>query len=79
MNLYHEEKAYLKKIRSRVQANESLSREELTELIDRFEEMTEMTSVTVKIIDRLMKNYDNLKQEIAQYKPAKAKNKDLLN
>lgn len=63
MSLYHEEKAFIQKVKEKISADQPLDRVELLELVNRLEEMTEMTTVTVKIIDRLMKNYDQLKME----------------
>lgn len=77
MNLYHDEKAYLNKFRERIIANENIPARDILQLIDRFEEMTEMTSVTIKIIDRLMKNYDQLKQEVHKGHPTQKK--DILD
>ncbi|RED96191.1 hypothetical protein [Marinoscillum furvescens] len=64
MNLYHEEKAFLQAFKEKVLANQEMTKEELLEVAEKFEDMVEMTTVTVKIIDRLMQNYDKLKQQI---------------
>lgn len=77
MTVYQEEKEYLRKFRERILSGKDISQEDILQLIDKFEEMTEMTSVTVKIIDRLMMNYDKLKQEVQ--KDEKKERKDILN
>ena len=61
MKLYHEEKAYLEEFKKKVNNDAEISKEELLEMIGKFEDVVEMTSVTVKIIDRLMNNIDRLK------------------
>lgn len=63
MKLYHEEKAYLEAFKNKVLSDGEIGKEELLEMISKFEDVVEMTSVTVKIIDRLMNNIDRLKQE----------------
>ncbi len=72
MKLYHEEKAYLAEFKSKVLTDAEISKEDLLEMISKFEDVVEMTSVTVKIIDRLMNNIDKLKldsqKEIATLK-----------
>lgn len=62
MVLYQEEKIYIERLRNKIQNHDEVSTEELQELITKFEEMVEMSSVSIKIIDRLMHNYDMLKQ-----------------
>lgn len=61
--LYHEEISFLQTFKEKVLSDGEFSREELLEIAERFEEMIEMTSVTVKIIDRLMNNHDRIKRE----------------
>ncbi|MAE87082.1 MAG: hypothetical protein CMB80_30395 [Flammeovirgaceae bacterium] len=72
MKLYHEEKAYLAEFKSKVLSDAEISKEELLAMITKFEDVIEMTSVTVKIIDRLMNNIDKLKldsqKEVASIK-----------
>ncbi|WP_258097696.1 hypothetical protein [Marinoscillum pacificum] len=72
MKLYHEEKAYLAEFKSKVLSDAEISKDDLMEMISKFEDVVEMTSVTVKIIDRLMNNIDKLKldsqKEIASLK-----------
>lgn len=63
MKLYHEEKAYLKEFKKKVNSDVEITKEDLLEMITKFEDVVEMTSVTVKIIDRLMNNIDRLKQD----------------
>ncbi len=63
MKLYHEEKAYLKEFKKKVNRDVEITKEDLLEMITKFEDVVEMTSVTVKIIDRLMNNIDRLKQD----------------
>lgn len=64
MNLYHEEKAFLQAFKEKVLADDDMTKEELLTMTEKFEDMIEMTTVTVKIIDRLMQNYDKLKQQL---------------
>lgn len=66
-SLYHDEKDFLDKFRKKVSNNDSFSQDELLEIANRFDEMIEMTTVTVKIIDRLMINHDRLKQKESNY------------
>jgi hypothetical protein len=63
MVLYKDEKAFLDALRDKVAKNEKISPENLTELMDKFEDLLEMGSVSMRIIDRLMHNYDKLKKE----------------
>lgn len=63
MKLYHEEKAYLAAFKSKVYSEADISKEELLEMVSKFEDVIEMTTVTVKIIDRLMTNIDKMKQQ----------------
>ncbi|WP_421869156.1 hypothetical protein [Marinoscillum sp.] len=63
MKLYHEEKAYLEAFKKKVTSDADISKEEIMEMITKFEDVVEMTTVTVKIIDRLMNNIDRLKQD----------------
>lgn len=66
MPLYHEEKNYLNAFREKLISQKAVSYEEILEITDKLEEMLEMNAVTIKIIDKLMINYDKLKQEIVQ-------------
>lgn len=66
MSLYHEEKHYLSQFRDRLKANEPVTYQEMIEMTDKLEEMMEVNAVTIKIIDKLMMNYNKLKQEIVQ-------------
>lgn len=66
MKLYHEEKEYLQAFKSKVMSDGEISKEDLLQMVEKFEDAIEMTSVTVKIIDRLMNNIDRLKQQAQQ-------------
>lgn len=61
MTLYHDEKAFLEKFKEDIASGKDFTTNDLEEIADRLEEMIEMTSVTTKIIDRLMVNHDKLK------------------
>lgn len=63
MKLYHEEKAYLEAFKNKVLNGAEINTEDLLEMVAQFEDVIEMTTVTVKIIDRLMNNIDRLKLE----------------
>ncbi len=63
MTLYHEEKEFIDNFKAKVASGENITQADLIALTDKFEDMIEMTSVTVKIIDRLMQNQDRLKQQ----------------
>jgi len=65
MVLYQDEKKYIETFKARVSGNEEISKEQLEELVGKYEDMMEMSSVTFRMIDRLMHNYDKLKQEVA--------------
>ncbi|MEQ8471835.1 MAG: hypothetical protein RIC35_11645 [Marinoscillum sp.] len=66
MKLYHEEKEYLKAFKAKVMGDGEISKKDLLEIVEKFEDSIEMTSVTVKIIDRLMNNIDRLKLQAQQ-------------
>ena len=63
MVLYQEEKKYVDSLRKSLAEDKEISTEKIEELINKFEDMMEMTSVSIKMIDRLMQNYDKLKQQ----------------
>lgn len=64
MVLYQKEREYITELQQKLATNSNLSTEEIQELIEKFEDMMEMCNVSVKIIDRLMHNYDKLKQQV---------------
>lgn len=66
MVLYNEEKKYIEALRTKIQSGEDISRSQMEELLSKFEEMMEMSSVSIKMIDRLMLNYDKLKRQNSQ-------------
>lgn len=66
MALYSEEKIFLNRFREKVLSKEPVSKQEMIEMTEKFEELIEMNTVTIKIIDRLMMNYDRLKQQVSQ-------------
>lgn len=63
MVLYQEEKKYVDSLRKSLAEDNEISKERIEELLNKFEDMMEMTSVSIKMIDRLMQNYDKLKQQ----------------
>ncbi|VXD12256.1 conserved hypothetical protein [Marinoscillum sp. 108] len=63
MVLYQEEKKYVDSLRKSLAEDNEISKEKIEELLNKFEDMMEMTSVSIKMIDRLMQNYDKLKQQ----------------
>ncbi|WP_421895721.1 hypothetical protein [Marinoscillum sp.] len=63
MVLYQEEKKYVDSLRKSLVEDKEISTEKIEELLNKFEDMMEMTSVSIKMIDRLMQNYDKLKQQ----------------
>lgn len=66
MTLYQDEKKYLEALKQKVADKKSVTQEELLELLDKFEDMVEMSSVSFRIIDRLMMNYDKLKSQFSE-------------
>lgn len=66
MPLYNEERFYISRVKEKVTSSESISKDDLLELTEKYEELLEMNVVTIKIIDKLMINYDKLKREIVE-------------
>ncbi len=68
MVLYKDEKQFLDAFKEKVNRKEKINEEELEELINKFDDLLEMSSVSMRIIDRLMHNYDQLKKEVTSLK-----------
>ena len=58
-----EDLVFLEKQKEKITSDQPFSQQEISQLVDKLEEMMEMNSVTVKIINRLMDNYNTLKQK----------------
>lgn len=63
MSLYEDERTFLQQLQERVKTGGEISQEETVQLLEKFEEMIDITSVSMRIIDRLRMNYDRLKQD----------------
>jgi hypothetical protein len=59
-NLY-QERQLIQILKGKIEAGESLTSEEILDVIDQFEETVELAAVSMKIIDRMRVNYSHLK------------------
>jgi hypothetical protein len=60
--LLQEEREYLSYFRNKLIEGNDLSKEDLINLCDHFDETIEMASVSFKIVERLRTNYSKLQQ-----------------
>ena len=61
MTQYQEERKYLESFKTKVSHAEGISKNDLVEFMTNYEDLIEIASVSTRMIDRLMLNYDKLK------------------
>ncbi|MFY0606911.1 MAG: hypothetical protein JXR10_09350 [Cyclobacteriaceae bacterium] len=66
MNQYKEERVFVEDFKAKIANKENLSQEDILKLIHSYEDLVEIAAVSMKMIDRLMINYDLLRNRQAK-------------